>query len=64
MASRGWWISGAVHELLFQRPDGNAGTLPTRLVGDTLVFSRDDTLYRFESALGKDATIAIAETLR
>ena len=61
---QGWWISGAVHELLFQRPDGNAGTLTTRLVGDTLVFSRDDVLYRFESALGKDATIAIAESLR
>jgi hypothetical protein len=61
---RGWWISGAVHELLFRRPDGNAGTLTTRLVGDALVFSRDDTLYRFESALGKDATIAIADTLR
>ena len=61
---QGWWISGAVHELLFLRPDGNAGTLTTRLVGDTLVFSRDNTLYRLESALGKDATIAIAETLR
>jgi hypothetical protein len=60
----GWWISGAVHELLFRRPDGNAGTLTTRLVGDALVFSRDDTLYRLESALGKEATIAIAETLR
>ena len=61
---RGWWISGGVHELLFQRPDGNAGTIQARLVGDTLVFSHDGTLYRFESALGKDATIAIAETLR
>jgi hypothetical protein len=61
---QGWWITGAVHELLFQRPDGDAGTLTTRLVGDALVFSRDGTLYRLESALGKDATIAIAKSLR
>jgi hypothetical protein len=60
----GWWISGAVHELLFMRPDGDAGTLQTRLVGDTLVFSRDGTLYRFESALGREATLEIASSLR
>jgi hypothetical protein len=60
----GWWISGPVHELLFPRGGGDAGVIDTRLVGDALVFSRDGTLYRFESALGKDATIAIAETLR
>jgi len=60
---RGWWISGAVHELLYRRPDGLDDLLRTRLVGDTLVFSRDGTLYRFESALGREATIAIARTL-
>jgi hypothetical protein len=61
---RGWWITGAGHELMFRRPDGNGGILSTRLAGDTLVFSRDGTLYRFESTLGRDATIRIAETLR
>jgi len=60
---RGWWISGEPHDLLFLRPNGDAGQLPTRLAGDTLVFSRDGTLYRFESALGRDATLAIAESL-
>ena len=60
---RGWWISGDTHELRFLRPDGEAGQLPTRLAGDTLVFSRDGTLYRFETALGRDATLAIAESL-
>ena len=60
----GWWISGGVHELFFDRPDGNGGTLVTRLAGDTLVFSRDGTLYRVESALGRDATVALAETMR
>ncbi len=60
----GWWITGAPHELLFRRADGSAGELPSRLAGDTLVFSRDGTLYRFESALGRDATVALALTLR
>jgi hypothetical protein len=61
---RGWWISGGVHALLFHLPDGDAETLDTRLVGETLVFSRGGTLYRVESALGRDATIALAETMR
>lgn len=59
----GWWISGEAHELRFLRPDGDAGLLPTRLAGDTLLFSRDGTVYRIESALGRDATLAIAESL-
>lgn len=62
--SRGWWISGAPHEVLVLRPDGTVGTLSSALAGDTLVFSRGGTLYRLESALGRDATIAIAESMR
>jgi hypothetical protein len=61
---RGWWISGAPHELLVQRPDGDIGPVYSALAGDTLVFARDGTLYRLESSLGRDATIAIAESLR
>jgi hypothetical protein len=60
----GWWISGPVHALLYPRPGGDAGVLDTRLVGNALVFSRDGTLYRLESALGRDATLAIAQSLR
>jgi hypothetical protein len=59
----GWWISGDVHEIRFLRPDGEAGLLPTRLAGDTLVFAHEGTLYRLETAFGRDATIAIAESL-
>ncbi len=62
--SRGWWISGAPHDLLVSRPDGTIGVLSSRLAGDTLVFSRDGTLYRLESALGRDATLAMAASLR
>ena len=60
----GWWIGGASHELFIVNPDGDVGPLESRLAGDVLVFARDGTVYRLESALGKDATIAIAETLR
>jgi hypothetical protein len=62
--SRGWWIAGAPHEILFLRPDGTVGVQPAAVAGDTLVFSREGTLYRLESALGRDATIAIAESMR
>lgn len=60
---RGWWISGAAHDVLFARPDGT-DTVTTVLAGDTLVFVRDGTLYRLESALGRDATLEIAASLR
>ena len=61
---RGWWISGAPHEIFVVRPDGNVDMVTSALAGDTLLFARDGTLYRLESALGRDATIAIAEGLR
>ena len=60
----GWWIGGASHELFIVNPDGDVGPLESRLAGDVLVFARDGTVYRLESALGRDATVAIAETLR
>jgi hypothetical protein len=61
---RGWWIAGAPHDLLVLRPDGTADVMATRLAGDTLLFARDGTLYRLESALGRDETIAVAASLR
>lgn len=62
--ARGWWIGGAAHELFIAGPDDDPTLLRTRLAGDTLVFAREGTVYRLESALGRDATIAIAESLR
>jgi hypothetical protein len=59
----GWWIAGERHEVLVTRPDGTIGMLPAALAGDTLVFSRDGTLYRIESALGRDRTLAIAASM-
>lgn len=62
--SDGWWISGAPHEIIVERPDGDVGVVRSSLAGDTLLFARDGTVYRLESTLGRDATVAIAEGLR
>ena len=60
----GWWVSGAPHEILIRGPGGSVDVLRSALVGDTLLFARDGTLYRLESALGRDATLAIASSMR
>ena len=59
----GWWESGAAHELFVRQPDGDIGIVRSALAGDTLLFARDGTLYRLESALGKDATLEIARSM-
>jgi hypothetical protein len=59
----GYWIDGPPHLLRFLGPDGAERAEATRLVGDTLVWERDGVLYRIESGLGRDATIAIAESI-
>jgi hypothetical protein len=61
---RGWWIAGAPHEILIRRPDASIVVLRAAIAGDTLLFARQGTLYRLESALGKDATLGIAASLR
>lgn len=61
---RGWWISGAPHELLYLDPRREAKVLRSVVAGDTLVFARDGTLYRLESALGRDRTLEIAGSMR
>jgi hypothetical protein len=62
--ARGWWITGSPHELLVLDPAGRVGPLEAAVAGDTLVFARGGTLYRLESALGLDATLEIARSLR
>jgi hypothetical protein len=59
----GYWISGPPHLLRYLGPDGEARAEATRLVGDTLVWERDGTLFRIESGLGLTETLRIAETL-
>jgi hypothetical protein len=59
----GYWISGPPHLLRYLGPDGEARAEATRLVGDVLVWSRDGTLHRIESALGLERTLEIAESI-
>ena len=59
-----YWISGAPHEIIFVDPNGEPQFDGRRSVGDTLLWARDGITYRIESALGRDATIALAESLR
>ena len=46
-----------------RQPDGDIGIVRSALAGDTLLFAREGTLYRLESALGKDATLEIARSM-
>jgi hypothetical protein len=59
----GYWITGPPHLLRFLDPNGVERAEATRLVGDTLVWERDGTLYRIESGLGLEETIGIAESI-
>jgi len=59
----GFWISGDPHEFLYLTPDGVAVQDSRRVVGDTLTWWADGILYRFESDLGRDAAIELAESM-
>ena len=59
----GFWIEGPPHLVRYLAPDGRDRVERTRLVGDSLVWERDGTLYRIESGLGRDATLRIAESI-
>jgi hypothetical protein len=59
----GYWISGEPH-LLRYLAFGGSGAERTRLVGDVLVWDEGGTVVRLESALGRDATLALAATMR
>jgi hypothetical protein len=60
----GYWISGAPHEIIYVNPNGQVEFDSRRSVGDTLLWVRGDITYRLESGLGRDASIALAESLR
>jgi hypothetical protein len=61
--ARGFWISGPPHVIRYEGADGAERTEATRLVGDSLVWERDGTLYRIESGLGLSRTLELAETI-
>lgn len=59
----GFWISGSSHVLFWEGPSGSVDD-PRRWVGDVLLWSDGLITYRLESALGRDETIRLAETMR
>lgn len=60
----GYWLAGAPHFFMYVDRDGTERFDEGRVVGDTLVWTSGETTYRLESALGKDAAIQLAESLR
>ncbi|HEY0444188.1 MAG TPA: hypothetical protein VGC90_08200 [Candidatus Limnocylindrales bacterium] len=62
--NRGFWISGDPHFFFYQGPDGQVVEDSRRWVGDTLIWSDGPMTYRLEGSVGRDAAIAIAESLR
>lgn len=63
-ANPAFWISGDPHFFYYEGPDGNFIEDSRRWVSDTLVWTDGGTTYRLEVALGRDAAIRIAESLR
>jgi hypothetical protein len=61
---RGYWFEGAPHRLVFADEHGQFYEDRSRLAGNTLVWERGDVTLRLESALSRDASIALAESLR
>jgi hypothetical protein len=62
--SRGFWISGAPHSFFYRDPSGNVQQDRSRLAGNTLLWEQNGLTLRLESALERDETIRIAESLR
>ena len=61
-SGRGFWITGA-HTLVYRDRTGTReDTL--RLAGNVLIWERDGVTFRFESALPKEASLRIAESMR
>jgi hypothetical protein len=60
----GYWISGSPHEFVYVDPSGEPTFDDRRLAGDTLAWSDGSVTYRIETDLGRDAAIAIAESMR
>jgi hypothetical protein len=60
----GYWISGAPHGFFFY-PTGSGGTSidTLRLSGEALIWNRGGLVLRLESGLGKEQSIALAQSL-
>lgn len=62
--ARGIWIGGEPHVFWYLAPDGAVLQGSRRLVGDTLIWERDDVLYRIEGAIPRERAMEIAASMR
>jgi hypothetical protein len=60
----GYWISGAMHDLVYIGVNGQIENDSRRVVGDTLIWTRGNLTFRLETTLGQDSAIRIAESIR
>lgn len=61
----GFWITGAPHGVFLACGEGgDCREERYRLAGNVLLWERDGVILRFESALSKEASLAIAESVR
>ena len=60
----GYWIDGDPHFFYYVRDGQQYFDEDRRWVGDALIWSDGATTFRIESALGRDETIEIAESIR
>ncbi len=59
---RGYWITGDPHQFFYEGPVGFVED-SRRWVGDVLLWADGPITYRLETSLGRDAAIAVAESM-
>ena len=59
----GFWISGDPHLFFYRTAGGQSIDDSRRWVGDALIWSDGRMTFRLESALGREAAIALAESI-
>ncbi len=62
--SPAYWITGSVHSFWYLAPNGDVIFESGRRVGNTLVWARDDILYRIEGDISLERALHIAESMR
>jgi hypothetical protein len=58
----GYWVTGDPHQFFYEGPTGFVEE-SRRWVGDVLLWADGTITYRLETSLGRDAAIAIAESM-
>ena len=61
--AQGWWLAGDPHVIFYLDARGDFVDRESRLVGNVLIWEREGVTYRFESGLGLDEALRIAESV-